>query len=297
MGHANFRAQRYSVVAIQRGARGRAARQHLRMYQEACRKLQSLYRGRQSRQHARELRIVQQAEDERARAEQRKITLLPWCSLLEPISLFQCSKHQAQLLAIAGRLVSRSFAANEVILSEGEPAPLSGDAFYVIEAGEVTVTKKGLGGPCTVLGPGEYFGELALIGGGGREATVTSSAVSAGASPTAVKCLVLSAEAFQDYFRAEDRDAMRMEQWQTRYKPLRPKLSWQDTSLHTLPVPQIKSAAAWEQALAVTGWKPTRLPEQVRLTARLESRQKSSSKTREQVRASHQPMSCTDFTI
>jgi CRP-like cAMP-binding protein len=46
-------------------------------------------------------------------------------------------------------------------------------AFFLIEAGEATVTGKGV--HLATLGPGQCFGEIALIDGGPRTATVTAA--------------------------------------------------------------------------------------------------------------------------
>jgi len=60
----------------------------------------------------------------------------------------------------------RSFPRGETIIKEGS----GGAAFYVIETGEVTVT---IGGePRATLGPGDYFGEIALIDEGARIASI-----------------------------------------------------------------------------------------------------------------------------
>jgi CRP-like cAMP-binding protein len=48
-----------------------------------------------------------------------------------------------------------------------------GAAFFLIESGEAIVSKKGI--HLATLGPGDYFGELALIDGGTRSATVTAA--------------------------------------------------------------------------------------------------------------------------
>jgi CRP/FNR family transcriptional regulator, cyclic AMP receptor protein len=62
----------------------------------------------------------------------------------------------------------RRFPAGETIIREGS----GGAAFFVIESGEVSVT---IGGdPRATLGPGDYFGEIALIDQGARIATVTA---------------------------------------------------------------------------------------------------------------------------
>ncbi len=46
-------------------------------------------------------------------------------------------------------------------------------AFFVIESGEATVTSKGV--TINTLGPGDHFGEIALIDGGPRSATVVAA--------------------------------------------------------------------------------------------------------------------------
>lgn len=54
------------------------------------------------------------------------------------------------------------------LVSEGR----AGYAFYVLDQGRATVTQDGKELP--VLGPGEFFGEIAIIGEGRRAATVTA---------------------------------------------------------------------------------------------------------------------------
>jgi len=48
-----------------------------------------------------------------------------------------------------------------------------GAAFFFIDSGEATVSCKGTA--VGTLGPGDYFGEIALIDGGARSATVTAA--------------------------------------------------------------------------------------------------------------------------
>jgi CRP-like cAMP-binding protein len=71
-----------------------------------------------------------------------------------------------ELQRVAQNMAERRFSAGDVIVTEGE----SGVGFFVIEEGNATVTV----GDQTVntLGPGDYFGEIALIDRGPRSASV-----------------------------------------------------------------------------------------------------------------------------
>jgi CRP-like cAMP-binding protein len=74
-------------------------------------------------------------------------------------------------LARTDAVIPVRFGAGEVIVREGELAT----RFYIITAGEVEVVEQGPGGsevPLRRLGPGAYFGEIALLRGGYRTATV-----------------------------------------------------------------------------------------------------------------------------
>ena len=62
----------------------------------------------------------------------------------------------------------RRFAAGETVAKEGA----GGAAFFIIRSGEAAVTVRGQ--PRPGLGPGDYLGEIALIDGGERTATVTA---------------------------------------------------------------------------------------------------------------------------
>ena len=70
--------------------------------------------------------------------------------------------------SIARLFTQRTFAAGETVTKEGADAA----AFYLIESGTATVT---VGGAFRrTLGAGDHFGEIALIDGGARSATVTA---------------------------------------------------------------------------------------------------------------------------
>jgi phosphoenolpyruvate synthase/pyruvate phosphate dikinase len=70
--------------------------------------------------------------------------------------------------AIARLFTERVFAAGETVTKEGSDAA----AFYLVDAGTATVTVHGAFR--RTLGPGDYFGEIALIDQGVRSATVTA---------------------------------------------------------------------------------------------------------------------------
>ena len=70
--------------------------------------------------------------------------------------------------AVARLFTQRVFAPGETVTKEGSDAA----AFYVIESGTATVTVHGA--PRRTLHPGDFFGEIALIDGRARSATVTA---------------------------------------------------------------------------------------------------------------------------
>ncbi len=70
------------------------------------------------------------------------------------------------LQRLAGEFFEKTFADGEVIAAEGE----AGRTFVVIESGEVSVSVQGA--EVSKLGPGQAFGEMALIDKSARSATV-----------------------------------------------------------------------------------------------------------------------------
>ena len=75
--------------------------------------------------------------------------------------------------ALLKRTRTRRVPAGHILFQEGD----AGDGLYGILAGRVAFTVdsvQGKGLILNVLGPGEFFGEIALLDGGPRSATVTA---------------------------------------------------------------------------------------------------------------------------
>jgi CRP-like cAMP-binding protein len=87
--------------------------------------------------------------------------------LLKRVPLFSDLENK-ELQQIANSMKSRTFSAGQEIAVEGE----SGVGFFVIEDGNAKVTVHGE--ERRTLGPGDYFGEVALISQSARTATVTA---------------------------------------------------------------------------------------------------------------------------
>ena len=88
---------------------------------------------------------------------------------LRHVGLFQGAS-QAALTPVAAALKLISTPAGTVVCREGEP----GDQFFLIESGTVLVLAE-IGGSqqeLARLGPGEFFGETALLRHGRRTATI-----------------------------------------------------------------------------------------------------------------------------
>ena len=89
---------------------------------------------------------------------------------LERVRLF-ADLSQRDLKRLSQQLRERRLPAGKRVMTEGQ----GGIGFFVIEEGEVTVTVGGV--ERRTLGPGDYFGEMALIEPDAtRSATVTATA-------------------------------------------------------------------------------------------------------------------------
>jgi CRP/FNR family transcriptional regulator, cyclic AMP receptor protein len=112
----------------------------------------------------------------------------------------------------------KEFPKATVLFREGE----TGKEMYVLQAGQVTITKKVRDEVKTlaVLGPGEFFGEMALIANKPRNATATV------AEPA--RLLVIDPKTFEGMIRSNAEIAVRM------IKKLAERLSEADTQIETL---------------------------------------------------------------
>ena len=94
---------------------------------------------------------------------------------------------------LARRLKLQPFGPGEIILRQGDP----GDSLYVIRSGEVTVSMSvaGQSKDVTTLSGGQFFGEMSLMTGESRAATIRAR--------TDVECYVVSKSDFQDVLEAK----------------------------------------------------------------------------------------------
>ena len=87
--------------------------------------------------------------------------------MLKHVPLF-ADLDSRELQEIASSMQERRVAAGETVLQQGA----GGAGFFVVEEGEADVTVDG--DSRGTIGPGDYFGEIALLTGSDRTATVTA---------------------------------------------------------------------------------------------------------------------------
>lgn len=88
--------------------------------------------------------------------------------ILRRVPLFE-ELDEPELQSIVDLMNEANVPSGATVTAEGGP----GDGFFVIESGEAEVTIEGI--PRAVMTAGDYFGEIALLLGSSRTATVTAS--------------------------------------------------------------------------------------------------------------------------
>lgn len=112
------------------------------------------------------LRTVPEDAATRADATRRRVVI----ETLQPIEVFTPLSH-AQLAEVAEHADLRRYTAGEALMRQGEP----GDSLYVVHAGRVRIDVSDAAGRTVTVasrGPGEVFGEMSLLTGEPRSASV-----------------------------------------------------------------------------------------------------------------------------
>ena len=123
-----------------------------------------------------------------------KRTVKDWMAVLRRLPLFS-GLGQRQLRRIAGLAEMVDFSPGDVIVQYGEP----GDAMYVILDGRARVLGRQR---ARILHAGDFVGEMALLDGGPRTATVTAA--------TEVTAMRLPRRAFLKMLESEPKIAIAM---------------------------------------------------------------------------------------
>lgn len=116
---------------------------------------------------ARDVFVHREAPDTSPSDSDAFVATLRRVPLLAPLS-------DAALATLSQRVRRQAFGRGEVVVREGEP----GDSFYVIEHGtaEVMLGQDGAAHPVNQLHAGDFFGEMSLLAGERRTATVRAGA-------------------------------------------------------------------------------------------------------------------------
>jgi small-conductance mechanosensitive channel/CRP-like cAMP-binding protein len=128
----------------------------------------------------------EQSKSERER--ERRLELLGQVGILAPLD-------DGERVLVADGLRHVVFGGGETILRAGEP----GDSLYVLRSGTVSVRlcADGLEREVAQLGPGDFFGEMSLLTGAPRRATVVAKGDA--------ECYVIDRAAFQEILRRNGR--------------------------------------------------------------------------------------------
>jgi CRP/FNR family cyclic AMP-dependent transcriptional regulator len=114
---------------------------------------------------------------------------------LQRVPLF-ADLDQRELQSLASSFKERIFEAGSTVVGEGS----GGVGFFIIDEGDAKVT---VGGEERArLGPGQYFGELALIDDGTRTATITAE--------TELKCYGLTSWEFRPLVESNSQIAWKL---------------------------------------------------------------------------------------
>jgi CRP-like cAMP-binding protein len=113
--------------------------------------------------------------------------------ILKQVPLFT-GLDDRQLGIIAGLLIKREFEPEKIIITQGQ----GGQGLFIISDGSAKVIRSqpdGVEVEVNLLGPNDFFGELALLDDGVRTASVIAT--------TKLECLVLTRLDFQGILRTE----------------------------------------------------------------------------------------------